>query len=46
MITGGKTPSVLPEAVAKSMHMYNWVIGVLNQLFIRDSYSQIKSSKK
>ena len=23
-----------------------WVIGILNQLFIRDSYPEIKSSKK
>ena len=25
---------------------YIWAIGILNQLFIRDSYTQIKFSKK
>ena len=28
------------------MNMYIWTIGTLNQLFIRDSYTQIKFSKK
>ena len=30
----------------KSMNMYIWAIGILNQLFIRDSYTQIKFPKK
>ena len=40
------TPSNEAEAVAKSMKMYIWAIGILNQLFIRDSYTQMKFSKK
>ena len=32
--------------LTKSMNMYIWAIGILNQLFIRDSYSQIKFSKR
>ena len=34
------------EALAKSMNMFIWAIGILNQQFIRDSYTQIKFSKK
>ena len=30
----------------KSINMDIWAIGILNQLFIRDSYTQIKFSKK
>ena len=40
------TPLNKTEAVTKSMNMYIWVIGILNQLFIKDSYTQIKFSKK
>ena len=34
------------EALTKSMNMYVSAIGALNQLFIRDSYTQVKFSKK
>ena len=34
------------EALTKSMNMYIWGIGTVNQLFIRGSYTQIKFSKK
>ena len=34
------------EALAKGLNMYIWAIGVLSQLFIRDSYIQVKFSKK
>ena len=40
------TPSNKTEALTESMNMYIWAIGILNQLFIRDSYTQIKFSKK
>ena len=40
------TPSNKTEALTKSMNMYIWAIGILNQLFIRDSYTQITFSKK
>ena len=32
------TPSNKTEALTKSKNMYIWVIGTLNQLFIRGSY--------
>ena len=35
-----------PPWLTKSMNMDIWVIGILNQLFIRGSYTQIKFSKK
>ena len=38
------TPSNRTEALTKSINMHIWTIGLLNQLFIRDSYTQI--SKK
>ena len=34
------------EVLKKSINMFIWAIGILNQLFIRDSYTQIKFSKK
>ena len=39
------TPSSKTEALMKSMNMYIWTIGILNQLFIRDFYTQIKFPK-
>ena len=39
------TPSNKIEVLTKSMNMYIWSIGILNQLFIRDSCIQIKFSK-
>ena len=33
------------EALTKSMNMYIWAIGILNQLFIRDCYTSVKFSK-
>ena len=30
----------------KSMNMYIWGNGIVNQLFVRSSYTQIKFSKK
>ena len=39
-------PSNKTETLTKSMNMYIWVIGNLNQLFIKGYYTQIKSSKK
>ena len=33
------------EALAKSMNMYIWVIGTLNQLFIGGSYTQVNFQK-
>ena len=32
--------------LAKSMNMGTWVVGTLNQLFIRGSYTEIKFLKK
>ena len=40
------TPSDKTEALTKSMNMYIWAAGILNQLFIRDYYTQIKFTKK
>ena len=40
------TPSNKTEALTKSINMYSWTIGILNQLFIIDSCTQIKFSKK
>ena len=34
------------KMITKSMNMYIWTIGTLNQLFIRGSYTQIKFFKK
>ena len=39
-------PSNKNEELRKSLNIYIWAIGILNQLFIRDSYTQIKFSKK
>ena len=39
------TPSNKTEALRKSMNVYIWAIGTLNQLFIRGSCTQIKFSK-
>ena len=40
------TPSNKTEALTKRMNIYVWAIGKLNQLFISDTYTQIKFSKK
>ena len=40
------TSSNKTEALTKSIIIYIWVIGILNQLFMRNSYTQIKFSKK
>ena len=39
-------PSNKTGTLTKNMNMYISAIGILNQLFIRDSYAQIKFSKK
>ena len=39
-------PSDKTEALTESMNMYIWAIGMLNQVFIRDFYTQIKFLKK
>ena len=41
-----KTPLNKTEALTKETNMYIWAIGILNQLFLRDSYTQIKFSRK
>ena len=41
-----KTRSNKTEALWKSMHMYIWAIGILNQLYMRDSYTQNEFLKK
>ena len=41
-----KTRSNETEALWKSMHMYIWAIGILNQLYMRDSYTQNEFLKK
>ena len=43
---GEKTRSNKTEGLTKSIHMYIWANGILNQLFMRDSYTQNKFSKK
>ena len=35
-------PSNKTEALTESMNMYIWAIGALNELFLRDSYTQTK----
>ena len=40
------TPSNKTEALVKSVNLHIWAIGILNQLFIKDSSTQIKFSKK
>ena len=39
-------PSNKTKALTKRMNMYIWAIDILNQLFLRDSYTQIKFSEK
>ena len=34
------------SALTKSMNMDIWVVGTMNQLFIRGSYTETKFSKK
>ena len=34
------------QGLTKSINMGIWIISTLNQLFMRDSYTQIKFSKK
>ena len=34
------------QALRKSVYMGIWVVGALNQQFIRGSYTEIKSSKE
>ena len=36
------TPLNKTQAIAKSMNMDIWVVSTLNQLFIGDSYTQVK----
>ena len=38
-------PSNKTETLTKSIKMYIWEIGTLNQLFMRGSYTQINFSK-
>ena len=38
-------PSNTTETPTKSVNLYIWAIGTLNQLFIRGSYTQIKFKK-
>ena len=38
-------PSNKTEALTESMNMYIWAIGALNELFLRDSYTQTKFLK-
>ena len=45
-ILTGKTHSNKIEALKKSMNLDIWVIGTLNELFKRGSYTQIRFSKK
>ena len=40
------TPSNKIDALSTSINIYIWAIDVLNQVFIRGSYNQIKFSKK
>ena len=40
------TPSNKTEVLTKSIDMYIWATGILNQLFIRCFYTQAKFSKK
>lgn len=40
------TPSNKTGALTKSMNIYIWVICILNQLFIRDYYTQIEFLRK
>ena len=39
------TPSNKTEVLPKSMNMYIWEISTVNQLFVRDSYTQISLKK-
>ena len=41
-----KAPTGKTQVSTKSINMDIWVIGTLNQLFIRGSYTEIKFSKK
>ena len=40
------TPSNKTEALTKCMNMYIWEIGILNQLLLRNPYTQIEFSEK
>ena len=40
------TPSSKTEALSKSINVYIWAVGTLNQLFIRGSCTQIKFSER
>ena len=44
--TREKASSNKTQALTKSKNMDIWVIGTLNQLFIRGSYTEIKLSEK
>ena len=41
-----KVHSQIKLVFMKSMNMYIWDIGTVDQLFVRSSYTQIKFSKK
>ena len=45
-IQRGNIPSNKTQTLTKSTSMDIWLIGTLNQLFIRGFYTQIKFSKK
>ena len=41
-----KAPANKTPVLTKSMNMDTWVVGTSNQLFIKGSYTETKSSKK
>ena len=45
LLTAKTNPQVKLKVLLKSINMYIWAIGILNQLFIRGSYTQIKFQK-
>ena len=42
----GKSPSKKSPALMKSMNIDIWVVGTSNQLYIKDSQTETKFSKK
>ena len=46
ILTGKIHPQIKLKCLRKSMNVDIWVIGTLNQLFVRGSHTQIKFSKK
>ena len=43
---GENTPSNKTKTLTKTMSIRIWVVGILNQLFIKGSYTEIKFKKK